>query len=392
MAGVLPAEPSKWAEIIEGSGEKALLSPVSSKNVERVLSTAAVRGPQKNLYKAVLPLLSKMVEDIHGVSILTSLVKYSTPKTVEGLVRELLSTDKELWTLQKEPSETLASALGELLDALVYREDCREEASREVISSLSADKAEKLLGSLFTLRAAGRLFCVDAEFAGRVMKEEQGKKALREAGASGPKKRSAVVFCERILSSSEANSAASKYLFEVFFTASCDTARRPREEILLAMASKATPDVVSQMTKALLTWPNLRELLQREAYASIFAEINLRADDADAAERLTLNLFESVAEIDAMLASRKKASLRLLAAIAGKPTVVAALEKKLHAPLSGKLRGSQVRYTAASLPCALATQQAILAKLGHLCQENGKAASHANNEGNKQAVRKRARE
>lgn len=374
-AAVLSVQPSKWAEVIEGHGEKCLIIPASAKNVAHVLSTATVRAPQKNLGAAVLPFVSKMLADANGASILTSLVKYGTVKTAESIIDAIVSADADTWALKKDVPAELAVSLGGLLEALIYREDCREGAAAGVVSAVSAAKADKVLSSAFTLTAAGRLFILDPKFAARIVKDDKGKTALKKVSLTTTGKNASIAFCETLLGAESTTAEASKFLFDTFFVPAPEASKRPREEIILAILSKCTPDVVSKIAKILSKWTNLQELLQRDAYANIFSEVILRASDADIAKKTALALFTTASEIDAMLTVRKKPYLRLLAAIDDKPEIVVALEKKLKTSLAGKLRGSKVRYTNSTLPRATSTQQAIMAKFERLRQSSGDKTS-----------------
>lgn len=85
MVKFLGSKPTEW-EATVAADASSLFELSSSKAVNKVLSTAGSRAPQKQLCSSVLPYVSQMVENEHGCNILISLVKYGTKQTVSLIV------------------------------------------------------------------------------------------------------------------------------------------------------------------------------------------------------------------------------------------------------------------------------------------------------------------
>ena len=76
--------PGSWKANIESSND-LLFAAETAKIVRSTLSTATRRGPQKELWEAVQPNISTLLENEHSLHILESLIRYGTPRTVSEL-------------------------------------------------------------------------------------------------------------------------------------------------------------------------------------------------------------------------------------------------------------------------------------------------------------------
>lgn len=372
MVVELSVDHSVWQEAIEASGGECLLSSVSAKNVEHVLSKATIRGPQKKLCSAVLPCVGKMLHDNAGISILTSLIKYGTPKSVESIAKAVVTADEDLWKLESEIPKDIVSSLGLLLDSFIYREDSEGEYCTTIVQNLISCPGGRAFGSAFSLLAAGQLFSVNEKFAQQCVHNKSCKEALLKASSSPQMKTNVVGFCKRVLSAAneKTHEMGSVFLLNVFGTVMRGKEHQIREEIVLAIVSHATPEVVNKVGSILTTWPDIGKLVERDAYAKIVCEVLARATDAQMCANLSMSIIHSVAAIDVRLNSRKTPQLRLLAAISGRPEAIAALSKKLGASAVEKIKAAKIRFIIATTPKCIATQNSIREKIRQLEQSS----------------------
>lgn len=361
----LSIDARKWVETIEATGVECLCSPVSVKNVVHVLSTATIRGPQKQLCAAVGSFVPSMLDSCHGISILTALVRYGTPATVEQVAQKVTAANKDLWSFAAAPKKDLVKPLSQLLERFVYREDCTGEAYKALVDKLRSAKKQNLFASLFTLPAAARLMSVDPAFAHAVVASSESQKALGESCHDALRANGAEELC-RILFEKPSD-VASDFVWKSLapsLKASCKA--HPREGVIAVLAARAPTTVVNKLGEALAQWPNLRELCERDVYMQAVAQLLERADDEKAGNKLIAAVFVQKSDVTDRVQSRKAAPQHLLAALTSKPSYAKTLEKQLGEPQSKLLTAAKLRFANATQPKAASTQQAILEKLKKL--------------------------
>ncbi|EPY33176.1 hypothetical protein STCU_02450 [Strigomonas culicis] len=369
MVATLSIDSSKWAETIESSGEECLTSPISAKNVEHVLSTAVTRKAQKNLCASVLPFAASILKNRYGISIIISLVNYGTPKTVELVTEKLLAQDEELWTFKKKPSEDeLTAFLSTLLERIVYREDCTGAAYTKIVDSLKSVPKSDLFRSPFTLAAAGRLVSRDSEFATKVSNDKDAKKALCEASTSLSSKDTAQKCIDTILQKGTDDegllSVKSKFVYEAFEPLlAVKSSTKPREDVLLALASLTSSGYALKLAHCLCKWDDLHTLAQKDSFAKVLAVLLERSVGEKAGLTIVSQVITTAVDIDTRLSSRKTAQLHLLAAISKSKEYTDVVAKKLGGSQEMKLKAARARYINATVPKALSTQASIQEKI-----------------------------
>lgn len=378
----LSIDPRKWAETIEAAGVECLCAATSAKNVTHVLSTATVRAPQKQLCAAVSNFVPAMLDNTHGISILTALVRFGTTATVEQVAAKLVAADEAVWSFKAAPKKELAKQLAQLLERLVFREDCTGEAYKALLERFKAVKKGALLSSAFTLPAAARLVVVDPAFAKALLSSAEGHKALAESCHDAARAAAAVDFCRTLFAGSVDEAvvvAAGDFVGKALAPSMkvSSTAARPREEVLAVLAAHAPAALVNKLVDAVAQWPTLRELCRRDAFEHIVAYLLERCDDEKAGNKLVAAVMAEEADVTARMEARKAAPQHLLAALTAKPSYAHTLEQRLGAPQAKRLAAAKVRFTNATQPKASATQRAIREKLQKLQSATGAGAKRA---------------
>jgi hypothetical protein len=361
----LSIDARKWAETIETAGAECLCSPVSAENVTHVLSTATVRGPQKQLCAAVSAYVSGMLENTHGIAILSALVRYGTPATVEQVVGKVVAANKDVWTFAEAPKKELVKPLSQLLERLVYREDCSGESYKALVDKLRSAKKQTLFSSAFTLPAVARLMVVDPSFAQSVASSTEAQKALAESCQDDARVAGTEGLC-RILFERPTGVIADfvwKSLAPSLKTASKE---HPRGAVLDVLAARAPVALTNKLAEALAQWPNLHDLCEKALYMEVVAHVLERADDEKAANKLVAAVITQKRDVMDRLNSRKTAPQHLLAALTAKPSYAWTVEKQLGESQTKLLMAAKVRFTNVKQPKAVSTQQAILEKLNRL--------------------------
>ncbi|KAG5501128.1 hypothetical protein GH5_04724 [Leishmania sp. Ghana 2012 LV757] len=362
----LSIDARKWAETIEAAGANCLLSAVSAKNVTHVLSTATARAPQKQLCAAVSNVVPAMLENAHGVSILTALVRYGTTATVEQVASKLTESDGGVWSFADAPKKELTKCLSQLLERLVYREDCHGESYKALISRLKATKKQSLMTSSFTLPAAARLALVDDTFAAALLSSSEAQKSLAKSCQNASTTDAAEEFC-RILFERSTDDRAGNFVWKTLAASMKANAKaHPREAILALLAAHAPVPLVNKMTNAMAQWPTVRDLCVRDSYAHIVAHMLERCDDEKAGNELVAAVIKQETDVKERMSARKSAQHHLLAVLSAKPSYGQTLEKCLGASQAKRLAAARVRFANATQPKAITTQQAILDKLKKL--------------------------
>ncbi|KAG5475473.1 hypothetical protein LSCM1_03593 [Leishmania martiniquensis] len=367
----LSIDARKWTETVEAAGASCLFSAVSAKNVTHVLSTATVRAPQKQLCAAVSTFVPAMLENAHGVSILTALVRYGTTATVEQVASKLVESDKSVWSFTAPPKKELTKCLSQLLERLVYREDCHGESCKALIGRLKALNKRTLMTSSFTLPATARLALVDKAFAAALLSSSEAQKALANSCLDAATAAAAEEFC-RTLFERSTDKAAGDFVWKALGASMKANAKaHPREAILTLLAAHAPVPLVNKMTKAMAQWPTVRDLCVRDSYAHIIAHLLERCDDERVGNELVAAVIKQETDVTERMGARKSAQHHLLAALSAKPSYAQTLEKLLGASQTKRLAAARLRFANATQPKAVTTQQAILDKLKKLCSTTG---------------------
>ncbi|KPA84201.1 hypothetical protein ABB37_02259 [Leptomonas pyrrhocoris] len=364
-AGTLSIDSRKWVETIEASGVECLCSPVSAKNVTHVLSTATVRGPQKQLCAAVSNFVPGMLENAHGISILTALVCYGTPATVELISGKLIAVDEGVWSFTAAPSKELTKPLSHLLERLVYREDCTGKSRKALLDKLQSAENQALFSSLFTLPAAARLMVVDPSVAQSFAASANSQKTFAESCQDPVHVAGAEEFCRILLETP--TDVAVEFLWKSLAGSLKPTSKtHPRESVLAVLAARAPVLLVNKLAGAVAQWSNLHALCERDAYMEIVAQLLERMDDEKTGNKLVAAVVTQKTDITDRVQSRKAAPHHLLAALTAKPYYAKALEKQLGESQTKLLTAAKVRFVNATQPKAVSTQRSILEKLTKL--------------------------
>lgn len=361
----LSIDARKWVETIEAAGVECLCSPVSAKNVNHVLSTATVRGPQKQLCAAVANFVPAMLASAHGISILTALVRYGTPATVEQVAGKVTTADPEVWSFAAAPKKEFTKPLSQLLERLIYREDCSGESYKALLEKLRAAKKPALLSSLFTLPAVARLMVVDPAFAQTVATSTDSQKAFAQSCQDALLAAGGVEFCH-IIFENPADAAADFVAKSLASSLKAASKTHPREGVIAALAARAPVPLVNKLAEALAQWSNLHDLCEREVYMQAVAHVLERADDERAANKLVAAVITQKSDVVDRVQSRKAAPQHLLAALTVRESYTKTLEKQLGESMAKMLTAAKVRFANATQPKAASTQQAILEKLKRL--------------------------
>ncbi|CAJ1009843.1 hypothetical protein Q4I28_005157 [Leishmania naiffi] len=365
-AATLSIDARKWAETIEEAGAECFCSAVSAKNVTHVLSTATVRAPQKQLCAAVSNFVPAMLESVHGVSILTALVRYGTTATVEQVTSKLLAADEGVWSFTAAPKKEMTKCLSQLLERLAYREDCTGESHKALFDSLKAVKKQALMTSPFTLPATARLALVDDAFAAALLSSSEAQRALGRSCQDAATAAAAEAFCCALFERAT-DDAVSDFVWKALAASmKPDAKAHPREAILALLASHAPVPLVNKVTNAMAQWPTVRDLCTRDSYAHIVAHLLERCDDERAGNRLVAAVITQEADVTQRMGARKAAQHHLLAALTAKPSYAQALQKRLGTSQTKRLAAAKVRFANATQPKAITTQQVILEKLKKL--------------------------
>ncbi|CCW70453.1 unnamed protein product [Phytomonas sp. Hart1] len=373
MSNELSLDPSKWIAIIENAKVKCLTSVVSAKNVKHILSTATIRSPQRNLLTAIQPFIQVMLNSVSGTSILTSLIKYGTNKTIDAVAKEVSGNYSEYFKFMKPIQSDLLISLGELLDALIYRVDCKGEHRNAILENMKSCDLKNLFGSTLTLVAAGRLFSNDHEFLNLIQDNEKVKSAICQSARTKETKLAALRCCELIIGedSSRVNQKGTSmigllFLFSVFKKSLDNYATRPYVEFIELLTRHSPPHIVSEICELLQQWPDIFELSKKDSYSEVISNILERGSNEESCITFLGVIFKSIDDIDNRLNSTKTVNWRLLAAIERLPSAVSFLEKKISIPIRPRLRAAKVRYESATIPKAEATRKNILEKFRQL--------------------------
>ncbi|KPI89894.1 hypothetical protein ABL78_0966 [Leptomonas seymouri] len=364
-AATLSIDARKWVETIEAAGVECFYSPVSAKNVTHVLSTATIRGPQKQLCAAVSNFVPDMLQNTHGISILTALVRYGTPATVEQIASKLIAADKDVWSFTAAPKRELMKPLSRLLERLVYREDCTGESCTAILEALRSAKRQTLFSSLFVLPAAARFMVVDPSLAQSIATSTDSQKALAESCQDALRAAGAEEFC-RILFETPTDVTTDFVWKSLAGSLKATSKVHPRESILAVLAASAPVPLTNKLAAALAQWPNLHELCQRDVYMQIVAQLLEHTDDEKVGSKLVATVITQESDIADRMQSRKAAPQHLLAALMAKPSYAKTLEKQLGKPQTKLLTAAKVRFANSTQPKAASTQQAIFEKLKKL--------------------------
>ncbi|CAG9576852.1 conserved hypothetical protein [Leishmania major strain Friedlin] len=365
-AATLSIDARKWTETIKAAGADCLCSAVSAKNVTHVLSTATVRAPQKQLCAAVSDFVPAMLENTHGVSILTALVRYGTTATVEQIASKLTPAEEGVWSFTAAPKKEMTKCLSHLLERLVYREDCTGESHNALLGRLKAVKKKSLMTSSFTLPATARLALVDDAFAAGLLSSGEAQKALGRSCQHAATAASAEEFCRTLLERPKDN-AASDFVWKALAASmKADAKAHPREAILALLAAHGPVQLVNRMADAMAQWSTVRELCTLDSYAHIIAHLLERCDDERAGNRLVAAVITQEADVTERMGARKAAQQHLLAALAAKSSYAQTLERRLGTSQTKRLAAAKVRFANATQSKATTTQQAILEKLKKL--------------------------
>ncbi|KAK7198620.1 hypothetical protein NESM_000825200 [Novymonas esmeraldas] len=377
----LSIDARKWAETIEAAGVDCLCSAVSAKNVTHVLSTATVRAPQKQLGAAVSNFVPTLLENTHGVSILTALVRYGTTTTVELVASKVAAADEPVWTFAAPPRKELVRQLSRLLERLVYREDCSGESVKALLARLKALKKTALLTSSFTLPATARLARVDGEFAASLFASSEAQKALAESCQDAATVAAAEEFLRVLFEKSTGDAAAGDFVWKALAPSMKASATvHPREAVLALLAAHAPAQLVNKMADALAQWPTAHDMCARDACMHIVAHLLERCDADQIGNKLVAAVVTAEADMAAWMAARSAAPQHLLAALASRPSYAQTLEKRLGSPQTQRLTAAKVRFTNSTQPKATATQQAIQEKLKKLQGSAGAGSKRARDE------------
>lgn len=361
----LSIDARKWVETIEAAGAECLFSAVSAKNVAHVLSTATIRGPQKLLCASVSNFVPAMLENTHGISILTTLVRYGTPATVEQVSSKLVAADEGVWSLAALPKKELTKALSHLLERLVYREDCTGESYKALLNKLRSCKKKTLFASPFALPAAARLMVVDTVFADAVAASAESQKTFAESCQDATRAAAAEDFCSTLFESP--TDVAADFVWKALAPSlKAASKARPREAVLAVLAARAQATFANKLAEAIVQWPNLHELCEREIYMQIVAHLLERSDDEKIANKLVAAVITQKTDVTDRMQSRKAAPQHLLTALTAKASYGKTLEKSLGESQTKRLAAAKVRFANATQPKAASTQQAILEKLNKL--------------------------
>lgn len=365
-AATLSIDARKWTGTIEAAGADCLCSAISAKNVAHVLSTATVRAPQKQLCAAVSNFVPAMLENAHGVSILTALVRYGTTATVEQIASKLTAADEDVWSFVAAPKKEMTKCLSLLLERMVYREDCTGESHNALLGRLKAIKKPSLMSSSFTLPATARLALVDDAFAAGLLSSSEAQKALGKSCQHAATAAAAEEFCRTLFERPKDNAAGDFVWKALAASMKADAKAHPREALLAILAAHGPVPLVSKMADAMAQWSTVRELCTRDSYAHIVAHLLERCDDERVGNRLVAAVITQEADVTERIGARKAAQHHLLAVLAAKSSYAQTLEKRLGISQTKRLAAVKVRFANATQSKATTTQQAILEKLKKL--------------------------
>lgn len=366
----LPQNWNQWRELIESQGAECLNSELSAKNVEHSLSTARSRNPQKVLCHLVTPLLSSLSANVHGVNIITSLVNYGTVRTVNLLCSSLQKTVSSLVLsggLDKD--RALREAFGSLIERIMYRVDCTEDARKEVVNFVRRQEKTSLFSSAITLKGVARLMVVDPAFAADVAKNKEAKTSYRDALYATDIRNTAKEAYGILLSDGkreEHYSILCQFVYDCVATvfARKDAKYKPQAELALCIATNCPTEIVNKLAASVSGWDDLKECLATNlVYYNVLAVLLERCDQAMVANKLAASLFTSTTEVEKLLVGRKTAPLHLLATIGNSPALTAAVEKSTGASLAVQLRAAKSCFTKATVPKSVATRASLQEKL-----------------------------
>lgn len=366
----LSSDPKKWKRTIEASGVNCLTSSITAKNVQSTLSRATTPGAQKILCSFILPFIPEMLKNSSGISILTSLVRYGTLGTVEKIAREVMKENPEVWCFIdfQSISPDIIEESSDLLDAFVYRTDASGGTCDSIRENL---KKIKGLGfqSKFTLPALGRLLANDVEFSKALEKDKSLQEALGDAIRNKTMKITVKKFCENALerkAESGEKSCVSEFLFKSTFPfLKKSSPERPHEGFLLSLVSMGDSVVVEKVGESIKDWGNIRDLAERVGYTNIFSAL-LERGSQKTGVKLLKKIFNTEADVDNRLSSKKGPSLRLLSIVAKNQIYLNAVNESVGMDLGVKLRGASALFLKSTTPMYDGTRKLIEEKLSHL--------------------------
>lgn len=370
----LSTDPKKWKETIEGTGFSCLSNPISAKNVQSTLSHATAPGAQKILCTSIIPFVSEMVKNSMGVSILTSLVRYGTPGTVEKIAAEVMRESADMWnfTSFERVLPEIIEELSNLLDGFVYRTDASGGNCDKIRQSLKKAPGS-VFHNIFTLPALGRLLASDLSFCKAVSKDKSILRACGEAIRNKKMKSATKFFCENALAKevgSEENRSASEFLFHLCAPyLKKNASERPHEGVILSVVSLGDPVVVEKIGECIKDWPNVHDMAEREGYTKILSAV-LERGSKKVGPQILKRVFITESDVDKRLNSRKAPSLQLLSIIANTQPYLNAVNESIGKDQGVKLRGAAALFMKNTIPTAKGTRKLIEEKL-HILQNSG---------------------
>ncbi|CAD2221564.1 hypothetical protein AGDE_07608 [Angomonas deanei] len=366
----LPLNVDKWCEAVKASDE-CLSSPASAKNVEVVLSKSRTRGAQKVLCSCIEPFTQKLLMTKSGLSILSSLVKYGTPRTVNIICGRLLTSNPEIWTLDNKAISNIDVSLTEgfsaLLEAIVYREDCNEANCLAILAPLSKKPIKQLFQCDFTLPASGYLLLRSTDKLHKAGKDKDSQEILRAALTTAERKPFAVRFVGVLMQKQGAypdDAVRGEFVYSIV----APTLGKPdgvnlTGDFFKTIVLNSPPSALNMYCETISSLPDLYELSKRHNVCDIVAHIIGNATDTKPVFDLLAVIFKSSTDIDELLRSKKVPPLRLLASLYDNKACLQHVLKSVKGTQEAVLRGAKVKYLNATAPKPDLTRNAVMEKL-----------------------------
>lgn len=335
---------SSWSTTLSANPESLTL-PLSSTNVEHVLKTAVTRTPQKILLAAILPHIVVCLQNNVAASILTSLVRYATPKSVGQISAAVLQHWSDVQNNLSSSAETAS-----LLEAIVSRSDDNSAPRQDLIKKLCTLPISELLANPKFLVVAAALVVVEPAFAAKMLKSKEALKVFSGLLTGETKSKEGIRFVEQTLASVEDKPAMCRWVMQAMKAS--DAKARHRSEVVAAVAVNADKETIEVLARNMISWPIVAvNGVMAKALVTLLSSCTEATGSA-----LAKKVLETISV--ASIVSDKGTSLAALGVVLGERYASLMTPEE-----AARLVASKVRIEAATKPKNLSTRDIILEKI-----------------------------
>jgi hypothetical protein len=349
---------SAWEAAVTASPE-VLQQDGSAKSVAHVLSKAVTRSPQKLLAQLVCGAnFEPTLRSAAGKKIIQSLIDYGTVRTVSLVCSELERTNIV------SMNDVDGTAL--IIRSVALRVDDSSEARQSLLKSVTKSGVQDLMMSKWALTFAAEVALSDEVVFAKLVSNAKAQTALKTALASAVKPKEAIHFVEVLLAKSSEPQVAK--VSELITGAIADALKakaehKPREEVLMAVASHADAKYVSNVAVAISSWPNLSTFVVKSEGARVVASLLARAEHKAGA--VLANAILSCVDMKEVSSSRKATILSVLTTLQQQFPECC----KQHKVSATLISAAEVKLTRSTKPAFVATKEKILQKIRDLEQQ-----------------------